>query len=119
MCIGYLDGNEDLWVSFDKRGDSHYPKYWSDAGEPLSNNRLTGKVIYAKGLELSHFKAKKKAKKQRPQMEKQKLLIRKVYLQGGNYMTVIGIRSKLSKRLRMKNRAANASRPNWTLASQK
>ena len=93
-------------MSFDKRGDSHYPKYWSDAGEPLSNNRLTGKVIY---------EAKKKAKKQKPQMEKQKLLIRKVYLQGGRLYDG----DWESKRLRMKNRAANASRPNWTLARQK
>lgn len=84
MCIEPLeDGGRACWVSFDKRAGSHYPKYWDDEGGSLTENELEGKITYAKGLELSNFKAKKKTTKQKPQMEKQKLLIRKVYLQGG------------------------------------
>ena len=42
-----------------------------------------GKVNFAQGLELSQFSSKKKANRQKPHQDKQKLLIRQVYHQGG------------------------------------
>lgn len=83
MRIGQLDDGQGLWVSFDKRGDSDHPRYWSEAGKNLSLVALKGHVDFAKGLELSQFSSKRRTNKQKPHQHKQKLLIRQVYHQGG------------------------------------
>ena len=83
MLIGKLHDGQGLWVSFDKRGDSYHPRYWSEAGKNLSLMALKGKVDFAKGLELSQFSSKRRTNKQKPHQDKQKLLIRQVYHQGG------------------------------------
>ena len=48
-------------------------------GRLTSSTVLKGKIEYAEGLELSHFSAMKKTKAQKPQKEKRKLLINKIY----------------------------------------
>ena len=83
MLIGKLHDGQGLWVSFDKRGDSYHPRYWNDASKSQSLVNLKGKVNFAKGLELSQFSSKKRANRQKPHQDKQKLLIRQVYHQGG------------------------------------
>ena len=83
MRIGQLDDGQGLWVSFDKRGDSDHPRYWSEAGKMLSFVAQKGKVDLAQGLELSQFGSKRRTNKQKPHQDKQKLLIRQVYHQRG------------------------------------
>ena len=85
MRIGHLvDGGQGFWVSFDGRGPtSYHTRYWNDANEQCNFAQLQGKVEVDKELELSNFTARKKTTANQRQMLKQKLLIRKVYLQGG------------------------------------
>ena len=84
MLIGHLmDGGQGFWVSYDRRGDGEHPRYWKEKGEGMSLIALKGRIEYAEGLELSHFSAMKKTKAQKPQKEKRKQLINKIYRQGG------------------------------------
>ena len=85
MRIGHLvDGGQGFWVSFDGRGSTGYhTRYWNEAKEPCNFRQLQGKVKVEKELELSNFSSRKKTTANKPQILKQKLLIRKIYLQGG------------------------------------
>ena len=49
----------------------------------MNSSALKDKINYATGLELSRFSAMKKTRAHKPQREKQKLLIRKIYHQRG------------------------------------